>query len=412
MKLQYWFSYILFVIVICLAYFIVNKSGKKDYGQKVVLCVPVYGQSYALGEEAVRITDFDSLCINYNGRIITENLDYRFGYFDYSDARVTLRRLLHINNKSFELSVYGMAESLAVQLGKDTLICIFPGGQGLTDVKRMSKGTVPYYRFLRNISKAYYLSKKRNWKFYVPAICWMQGESDIADYPGTDYKRLLYLFSRDINNDIKSITHQNEDVRIVCYQTSSITKGHYYKENNYDGTESSPSQAQMELVRDDSLFWASGPTYPYSFVREDLHIDASSQKYHGRLAARSVLEIVRKNDRFKGLVPLQPQVIGKTIFLPMIVPTSPLVWDTINVSKASCFGFSVINKKDEDILKSAIIKKDTVILSCKESPISCKLRYGINGEYMKSGNRIGPRGNLRDSQYPFFNWCYMFDICL
>lgn len=36
-------------------------------GHKTVICIPVYGQSLALGEEAIRITDFDSLRINYNG---------------------------------------------------------------------------------------------------------------------------------------------------------------------------------------------------------------------------------------------------------------------------------------------------------------------------------------------------------
>ena len=411
-KRQYWFSLILVILIICHTLYIYNKVGKRNFGHKVVVCIPVYGQSYALGEEAKRITDFDSLRIKYNGRIVTENLDYRFGYFDYSDARVALRRLLQIHNKSFELSVYSMAETLVDRLGKDTLICIFPGGQGLTDIAGMSKGTIPYYRFLKNINKAYTNSKKRHWEFVIPAICWMQGESDIADYPGTDYKKLLQQFSRDINLDIKRITRQKENVQIVCYQTSTITKGMRYIENNYDGSESFPPQAQMELVRDDSLFWASGPTYPYSFVREDLHIDAGSQRYHGKLASRSVLDILRKGHRFQGLVPLSPNIDGTIISLSMIVPQSPLLFDTMAVKKAPHYGFSVINKDNTDIIDDVLIHNDTLIISCVKSPIGCKLRYGINGEFMKSGRRIGPRGNLRDSQSPYPNWCYFFDICL
>ena len=53
-----------------------------DYGQKVVICIPVYGQSYALGEEAIRITNFDSLRIKYDDRIVTEELDHAYGYYD------------------------------------------------------------------------------------------------------------------------------------------------------------------------------------------------------------------------------------------------------------------------------------------------------------------------------------------
>ena len=64
------------IILSVLSYYIYNKEYSQDYGHKVVICIPVYGQSYALGEEAKRITDFDSLRIKYNGRIVTEKLDY------------------------------------------------------------------------------------------------------------------------------------------------------------------------------------------------------------------------------------------------------------------------------------------------------------------------------------------------
>ena len=79
----------------------------------------------------MRITDFDSLKNRYNGRIVTENLDYNFGYFDGQEWKQGLKRILHYQKKSFELSVYSMAESLATQLGEDTMICIFPGGAGM-----------------------------------------------------------------------------------------------------------------------------------------------------------------------------------------------------------------------------------------------------------------------------------------
>ena len=55
-------------------------------------------------------------------------------------------------------------------------------------------------------------------KFYVPAICWMQGESDMYDYTNVDYKQRLNQFSFDINKDIKVITHQKQDIKIVSYQ--------------------------------------------------------------------------------------------------------------------------------------------------------------------------------------------------
>ena len=408
-KYSIWSQVLVCVLIFCLGFCIYKSRQNKRYGNRVVICVPVYGQSYALGEEAIRITNFDSLKINHDGRIVTENLDHRYGYFDYSDLRIITRRVLGIHNKSFELSVYSMAESLTNNLGEDTLICIFPGGQGLTDIANMSKGTIPYFRFLKNIAKAYSEAKKRNWELYIPAICWMQGESDIADYPNTNYKELLCKFSRDINRDVKSITHQNNDVKIVCYQTSTLTKGNRYKENNYYGTEVLPSEAQMELIRDDSLFWASGPTYPYSFVNEALHIDANSQRKHGLITAKSVLGIIRNDSKFKGVIPINKSIEANKIILTFNVPTSPLVFDTIHVRKANNMGFNVIKKDGKDIISDIQLLNDTIIITCTESPINCKVRYGVNGEYMKSGWRVGPRGNLRDSSKDP-NWCYFFEL--
>ena len=81
--------------------------------------------------------------------------------------------------------------------------------------------------------------------------------------------------------------------------------------------------------------------------------------------------------------------------------------DTIQVRKAENYGFSIINKENKDILSSIAIDTSTVRITCIEPPIGCKVRYAVNGDYMKSGNQHGPRGNLRDS---LGNWCYQFDM--
>ena len=187
------YKVLVFVVILIIGYYIYYfiKEKTTDYGHKVVLCIPVYGQSLALGEEAIRITDFKKLRNDYDGRILTENLDYDFGYFEYNPWKKFLKKIIHYQKRSFELSVYGMAESLVSQLGKDTVLCVFPGGQGTTLIKELSRGTEPYSNFLSDIQAAYKKSKERGWDFCVPAICWMQGESDIAEYPGTNYKTLF-----------------------------------------------------------------------------------------------------------------------------------------------------------------------------------------------------------------------------
>jgi hypothetical protein len=425
MKHFYKLLIILVVVLLGLCTYFHIKGKNADYGHKVVICVPVYGQSYALGEEAIRITDFDSLRINYNGRIVTEHLDYAFGYFDpTSRLKQYIKRLLHYDKRSFELSIYGMAESLATKTGEDTIICTFPGGLGTQPLKKLMKGSSPYQKFLEEITCAYSHAQDIEWDFNIPAICWMQGESDIADYPGTDYKTLLEQIYLDLNTDIKKITHQSNDIRIISYQSNIVTKGTRYKPNNYNGTEAQAPQAQMELIRDDSAFWASGPMYPYSYVDESLHPDGVSQKRIGYLVAESLLALLHHEKRFIGVVPVKTEIKDNELRIQFNVPCHPLCFDTVSIRKVNNYGFNVIRKDNIDIISNVNIDGDTVIIRCNESPIGCKIRYAVNGEYWKSGWNKGPRGNLRDSQgankhvvilgkkYALHNWCFQVDYLM
>lgn len=414
MALKRWFYYVLSVLFIfSIFYYLYNKVEQKDYGHKVVVCIPVYGQSYALGEEATRITNFDSLRIKYNGRIVTEKLDFTFGYFDHSSQfKQWVKRILHYDKKAFELSVYSMAEVLAQNLGEDTMICIFPGGHGMNTIKELMKPADPYNKFIEEIATAYNKAQERGWEFFVPAVCWMQGESDIVEYPDYDYKEYFHRMYNDLNTDIKNVTHQKDDIRIISYQTSTVTKGLRYKPNNYDATEPRTPTAQMELIRDDTLVWASGPTYPYDFVNESLHIDAVGQKNIGILAAHSALGILRGKECFIGLVPLSYEVQGNDIHIKFNVPSPSLCFDTINVKKAENYGFNVVRKDGINIISDVIIHQDSIIISCKESPNLSKLRYGFTGDYMKGGRLSGARGNLRDSKKNVPDWCLIFDILL
>ena len=384
-------------------------SCHSTYEHKTVICIPVYGQSLALGEEAERITDFDSLAAYANGRIVTENLDHNFGYFDNNDFKKKKKKIVNYQKRAFELSLYNMAKQLADATGSDTLICIFPGGQGATAIANLSKGSMPYQKFIENIKTAYEEAKDRGWDFQVPAICWMQGESDIVDYLNTDYDQLLKQIREDMNADIKSITHQDAEIPFICYQANSLTRAEKFNANNYKCRETYVPQTFVNLLIADEHFWASGPTYPYACVNEKIHIDAEGQQSIGALAATSALGILRGKERFKGLIPLNITTNDTIVTIHMDVPCPPLVIDTIKVNKADNYGFSVINRQNLNIAKSIVVGGDSVVIYCSETPKNCRFRYAVNGDHMKSGRLHGPRGNLRDSSN---NWCYMFDISI
>ena len=394
-------------LCICISSFLIIKERYTKHDHKVVVCIPVYGQSLALGEEAIRITDFDSLKIKYNGRIVSQYLDYGFGYLDDSIKKQKLKKILHYRKRAYELSLYRMAEELATQLGKDTIICIFPGGRGMSEIDSICKPNPVYKKFLYEVKYAYEKSRKQGWDFFVPAICWMQGESDIIDYTNVNYKQRLKQFCTDFNKDIKAITHQEKDIKMICYQSNVLTRAEYFNANNYDCIEMKPAQAIVDLIKEDSLFWASGPTYPYSFINEKLHIDAIGQQTIGKLDAIAAINIIKGKHKVYGLIPRSITSEKNDILIHMNVPCPPMVFDTTSVMPIDHYGFSVITKNNENIISSVMIEGDTIRISCSIPPQDCKIRYAVNGEHMKSGYLHGPRGNLRDSQHTP-NWCYQF----
>ena len=391
---------------------------------KTVICIPVYGQSLALGVDAERITDFDSLANYAKGRIVTEHMDHRYGYYDLDEWKQFAKKILHHQNKSFELSAYSMAEWLANHTGEDTLICIFPGGQDGTIISNLGKESLPYKKLVKDIKTAYQSAQSNGWDFEIPAICWMQGETDVNSYPGTNYRELLLKFTKDINNDVKVITGQKKDVEIICYQTNSLTRAEHFNPLAYTCPETEVAQTQLELIRDNPTFYASGPTYPYNCINDIIHIDGYGQKEIGVLAAISAYDIIKRQKNQRGLLPSKVEYNDLNITIYFSIPCPPLQFDTVQVIKANNYGFSVISPDNQHIIKEVYLQDSIVTICCNESPKDCRVRYAINGEYMKSGRTHGPRGNLRDSQgdeltitikgekHPIHNWCYQFDMLI
>lgn len=415
----------LVVLLVCLLFV---SCSDKSLEKRTVLAIPVYGQSLALGEEAVRVTNFDTLTRISNGLIVTENLDDEFGFFSDTHFKQWMKKMLGDRHRAFELSIYGMSEVVSAHLkakgkGDSIMISIFPGGQGATCIRDMGKGSRPYQKFLDEIEAGYNKAQSRGWRFEVPAFCWMQGENDIVWDRTNNYQKDLKDFQVALNKDIKAITKQVRDVVCITYQTNCLTLSPKFNSSLYQSRETSIPQGQLELIRSDALFSASGPTYPYSFVGENVHLDGLSQKRLGYLAGLSVIRLLDSKPSH-GLLPVKFEVHKNEVFVSFNIPYPPLVLDTIEVSKAGNYGFSVVDSDDVNILEKVLLEDNTIRLICNRSPVGSKARYAINGVHGKTGKANGPRGNLRDSQgsvlsalilknnYPLHNWCYQFDELL
>lgn len=403
---KYWCGWIALVVVIA---GLLTGCGDGDK-PKVVVCVPVYGQSLAMGEESELVTDIDGLTDKWNGRLVGEGLDDEFGYYEDRSWKKKIKRLIRYDNRRYENSAFAMGEALAGAFGKDTMVCVFADGRGGTAISHLVKGSGPYNALLEDIRKSYDEAKKRGMEFFVPAVCWMQGESDMFDYTRVDYRKILRQFAIDVNRDIKKITGQKRDVKIVGYQSCCLAKCYKFIPESYDCYEISVPQTQMQLIRDDSLFVAGTPVYFLDFVDDRIHIDGKSQTVVGRYNAAAVLDIVRQGYSSRGLYLVDVKSEGKMAIVEFNNNAGTLEFDTINVNKVKNYGFSVITPDNKDIAQKVTIVDNKIVIECNADTKGCRVRYGANGEKNKSGRRLGARGNLvRRCPSALASWCYMFD---
>lgn len=404
---KYCCGWIALVVVIAACMLTGCGNGDKP---KVVVCVPVYGQSLAMGEESELVTDIDGLTEKWNGRLVGEGLDDEFGYYEDRSWKKKIKRLIRYDNRRYENSAFAMGESLAGALGKDTMVCVFADGRGGTAISHLTKGSDPYDALIMDIQKSYKEARERGMEFFVPAVCWMQGESDMFDYTRVDYRKILRQFAVDVNRDVKSITGQKRDVKIVGYQSCCLAKCYKFVPESYDCYEISVPQAQMQLIRDDSLFVVGTPVYFLDFVDDRIHLDGKSQTVVGRYNAASVLDIVRQGISRRGLYPLDVKSEGKMAIIEFNDNDGTLEFDTINVIKVKNYGFSVITPDNKDIAQKVSIVENKIVIECNDDTKGCRVRYGANGEKNKSGRRLGARGNLvRRYSSALPSWCYMFD---
>ncbi len=400
------------VLTVIVGIFLTADNGhERELSQlRVVVCVPVYGQSLALGEEAVMVSKMDSADKATGGRLYSEHMDKHFGYYTNHGWKRWLRRRLHTEKRRLETSAFMMAESMAKNLGRDTAVCIVVGGAGATPIAQLDKGSEAYRLFLEDIRTACEKANRRGLEFIVPAICWMQGESDMFDYTRVNYAQLLAQWATDINRDIRQLTRQKREVKLICYQSSCLSVCWNYDALAPSCYEASIPQAQMDLVRTTPLFVAGAPTYAYDFVNQRIHLDSYSQQNVGRLHAEAALDILRGTAGNRGLYPIRHRQEGEKLYVTF---NQAVTIDTTHIRPAHLWGFSVVSPQGENLAKSVETEDSTIVITCTSDPQGCRLRYGVNGDKDKTGRTAGPRGNIRaniSNQPPYlYQWCFIFD---
>lgn len=377
-----------------------------------IYVVPVYGQSLALGEEAIMTTNLDSLKAVHGNRIVGSELNGELGYYSSTIFKQRMKMLLHDRHRSFETSCFMLAATMLDSLNawgdNQSVVCSFEAGQGETAIEGMAQGTECYEKFLQQLRNIAETARKRNCKVVMPAFCWVQGENDLVWSSQKDYGEKLKRFRMLLEKDANKIFGTNTTLHCILYQTSCLSIARDgYQPLAFDCRQVSVSEQQRQLIVGDSLFIASTPVYPFDVMREYVHISGEGQRQLGRYEGRALANLLKNNIKGIGLQPLDINMEGNGLQL-QLSNASPLQIDTLSVMPTANYGFSVITPDGKDILRSVSLIEGRLVLQCSSSPKGCKLRYGVNGAIWKSGRKSGPRGNIRDSE-PLPNWLYIFD---
>lgn len=290
--------------------------------------------------------------------------------------------------------------------------------------KTISELMTEYYQGLINAIKGgLNVAVKKQYTFNVPAIIYIQGETD-QKAEGTDYesyKKQLSEFATNFNLAVKGITGQKNDVKVILYQTCSQNIVSTIKYPTFTNTAMDIPTAQMELVRDNDMFVACNPAYILDHSEKGMiHLTSVGEKMMGAYCGISLYSILLRDRKIIGLTPNSFSVDGNNIKIKYNVPVPPLQFNTSFVKGVENKGFAVLNSSDNDIIKNVSVYDDEVTIECTENPLGCKLYYGFNGTAYRDGRKEGSRGNLCDSadkihsakidskEYALSNYSYSF----
>ncbi|WP_397446920.1 hypothetical protein [Polaribacter sp. R77954] len=294
-----------------------------------------------------------------------------------------------------------------------------------------------YLSLMQGVYFANKFAKAQGKTFNVPTLSWVQGEASGDKYNTVEqyYKKLEAIFE-DINQDVKTITGQANDVQFIIYQNSSFAIYQTPTSPQYEAdayTEGVPL-ACLQIARDKENVHFGTPLYPFSppqSANDKIHMGnvgyALMSSLFGIKGKRAVTD-GKPNVTF---YPKENEIStfsnGTQWFtrIPFDVPVKPLVLDIEGVSGENMrghgsqpnYGFSIINNAGEEIITNVTLSgSDAITITTSENPEGLDLTYALTGVF--------GGGNLRDNQgdtikttfnkisYRCDNWCPFFRIKL
>ncbi len=284
----------------------------------------------------------------------------------------------------------------------------------------LMQGTPTYMNALSQVEIAKNLSLLENKTLIVPAVTTVHGESDeIGGTTSEQYENYLIEWQNNYEDDIRSITGQEEPIPLFFDQMSSWT--------SYDFPTPRVAIGQYNAAKNhpDKIIMVT-PRYIFDSVDHISHMSNYSQRRLGEYYAKVYKKIIIDGEDWKPLTPTNITLTGNTVSAEFYVPVPPLAFDTMNVMLKENYGFEYFDESNSaNITDVQITSPNTVTITLSNTPTgdNPRLRYaytGIPGSWTGRYITGSARGNLRDSDvttalHPsnlgiyLYNWSLTFD---
>jgi|GEM_PF-5883949 hypothetical protein len=359
-----------------------------------------YGQSLSVGqtERLISATQSNPLLLCFDGVQRTSSYDLSLTGDAYpTNRRIAFAPLVERTNDGtsagllMETPATGIGEMFAqsyaesTMLNMDKQLLVTSPGWGSSSLANLSKGTAGYVRLIEDVQAAYNLSVASGKTYRCLAVTFTQGENDyLSNTSIADYKTQLKKLIVDLNDDIKAITNQEDDVVLVTYQLATAM--------NASRDYPSIALALFEASQEDANIYMATPMYHLTH-KDGWHLNALSSKLLGAYYGDVVNKIMIDKKDYKPLHITNATVSGNNIILTYN--------NTSNLAFAAANGITLPNKgftfsdASSIITNVEITAANAIKITCSSSPAGKTLQYGVNWE--QAGAAKLNIGNVRDS---------------
>lgn len=378
--------------------------SKVDYDDYTIVHLVVYGQSLALGIGETNMYDmlpnnntlmFSVLGVRDLGELDIDQSSYNEHPELYDSQVYRFRKyqeLKYDKEKSWSAGLLvdgtnpssGICDALLRKYSRKKhpvpyKMLFSPIGSGGANISLFLKSdtsdTRNYNALIKVITKAKEITESKGYKYRFGGIFWMQGESN--SYTREEYRNKLQQLMSDVNEDVKAITGQKEDINWFGYQPTNGSTGVYNSVMAQYDVFSNPQQKPKYIM--------CAPTYPFK-KGDGLHLGGEHYILFGNAFGMRFYDLIH-NGNVNYLKPLNVSVNSGSIDIefnkPIAIDKEHIYDDNVVVDE-TC-GFYLMKNGVNQVLSCKQTDDYHIKLVCLDTSDLSEFYYGTDGTIIKGG---------------------------